>query len=54
MSSLSAQDNLVENISIKGGKEILDDELSSPVFLNLAESHGSLPMFSRQGKYILI
>jgi serine/threonine protein kinase len=52
MSSKPTQDNLVDDILINCGQEILDDELSSPVFCNLVEIDAQLPAFSRRGMRI--
>jgi hypothetical protein len=49
MSSLTNHDNLVDDILTHDGREILEDELSSPVFSNLDEIDARLPAFSRQG-----
>jgi hypothetical protein len=44
--------DVVNNILLKDGREILDDELSSPIFLKLAEGHARLPTFSRRGMFV--
>jgi hypothetical protein len=50
MLSMKAHDNLVDDyILMKHGREILHDELSSPVFFNLAEMDARLPTFSQRG-----
>jgi hypothetical protein len=52
MASLTTHDNLVDDVLINDGREILEDELSSQVFFNLAEIDARLPAFSRRGMYI--
>jgi hypothetical protein len=47
-----AHDDVVNNILLKDGREILDDELSSPIFLKLAKGHARLPAFSRRGMFV--
>ena len=54
MSSLTNHDNHVDDILTKDGREILDDELSSPVFVNLAEIDARLPAFARRGMYAFL
>ena len=54
MLSLTSHDNHVDDILTKDGREILDDELSSPVFVNLAEIDACLPTFSRRGMYAFL
>jgi hypothetical protein len=54
MLSKTAYDELVDNNSVmKDAREILHDELSSPVFFNLAEMEARLPTFSQRGMYII-
>jgi hypothetical protein len=54
MASMTNHDNLVDDILINNGREILKDELSSPVFSNLAEIDVLLPAFSRRGTLIYL
>jgi hypothetical protein len=52
MSITITHDDIVNNILLEDGREILDDELSSPIFLKLAEGHARLPTFSRRGMFV--
>jgi hypothetical protein len=51
---MTNHDNLVDDILTHDGREILEDELSSPVFSNLAEIDAHLPAFSRRGTLIYL
>jgi hypothetical protein len=46
MSCMKNHDNDVDEILTHDGRIILEDELSSPVFSNLAEIDAHLPVFS--------
>jgi hypothetical protein len=52
MSFTSTNICVIDQILVNDGKEILNDELFSPVFSNLIENEVSVPKFVSRGKHV--
>ena len=50
----TSKSGLIERILQEDGKEILDDELESPIFRDQSNKIGMLPAFTRQGSYDVV
>jgi hypothetical protein len=53
MTSISTHECLVDHILINDGREILEDELLSPVFPNHSEIEERIPTFLLRGMNLL-